>query len=275
MSLDAIYTAHPVSERNILGRLRRQNIPLRGLTEWSLAIDPDTDITDQNHPGGAQSVLELAIAARISAASTVIDVGAGIGGSTRVLAQTLGCSVVAIERDSERCQQAIRLTALVGLSDRVSCVHHDALLSRPDVEHADVLWGQHAWAHFPSPERFLDLWFPAVKPSGRVALSDAFLAREPAGHDESALVGELQRLWAVHLVPVDRWRRALETKECELIHEHDRTEEARLYFKRTLELSSTWPPGTVSAEEKRGWIIGGEALQRGLIEMRQIIACRR
>ena len=148
MSLDAIYASHPVSERNILARLRRQNIPLTGLDEWTLAIDPDTDISDQNHSGGVQSVLALAIAARISASSTVVDIGAGIGGSARVLAQAFGCSVVAVERDSERCQQAIRLTALVGLSDRVRFLEHDALVNTPDIENADALWGQSAWAHF-------------------------------------------------------------------------------------------------------------------------------
>ena len=272
--LDEIYAAHPISERNILARLRRQNVPLDGLTEWSIAIDPDTDLTDQNHPGGVQPVLALAEAARISAASKVIDVGAGIGGSARVLAHTFGCSVLAVERDAGRCQEAIRLTALVGLSNRVTCIEHDALMSVPGGQNADVLWGQSAWAHFPNPERFLDLWLPALDAAGRVAMSDAFLLREPSGADESQLLRELEELWAVHLVSLDRWRRSLEARGCDIVHIRDRAEEARADFTQTLAVSAAWPAGTVTADERRGWIVGKDALQCGLITMAQLVAIK-
>jgi predicted O-methyltransferase YrrM len=273
MSLDAIYASHPVSERNILARLRRQNIPLTGLDEWTLAIDPDTDISDQNHSGGVQSVLALAIAARISASSTVVDIGAGIGGSARVLAQAFGCSVVAVERDSERCQQALRLTALVGLSDRVRFLEHDALVNTPDIENADALWGQSAWAHFPGPDRFLDLWLPLLRRGGRVAMSDAFLLREPAG-PEDQLIRELEQLSAAHFLSVDSWRRALETRGCEIAHVRDRTEEAKAHYTDMLAAALMWPPGTVTSDEKRGWTLAGEALQRGLLRMCQLVAVK-
>jgi protein-L-isoaspartate O-methyltransferase len=272
VNLDAIYAAHPVSERNILARLARQGVPLSGLTEWSLAVDPDTDITDQNHPGGVQSVLELAAAARISPASTVIDVGAGIGGSARVLAQAFGCRVIAVEQDSERCQQAARLTALVGLSQRVRCLQLDALSSEPDLKDANVLWGQSAWAHFPSPDPFLDLWLPALTPSGRVAVSDAFLLRVPDAQEDVELVRELETLWAVHLVPADRWLRALEARRCQTVHDRDHAEVARAHFTHMLAVSSMWPPGTVTAEEKRGWIVAVEALERRLITFCTLVA---
>jgi predicted O-methyltransferase YrrM len=274
MSLDAIYAAHPVSERNILARLARQNVPMNGLTEWSLAIDPDTDITDQNHPGGVEAVLALAAAARVTAASAVIDVGAGIGGSARVLALAFGCSVLAVEREPERSQQAIRLTALVALADRVTCAQHDAMASGLPIENADVLWGQHAWSHFPSPELFLDRWLRSVRASGRIAISDGFLARAPAGHDESELMRDLEQLWAVHFVPLDRWRRALETRGCTTIHDRDRTVEAQAYFSHLLAVSSTWPVGIVTDEERRGWSLGGDALERGLIAMRQLVTVK-
>jgi len=274
VNLDAIYAVHPVSEQNILARLARQGVPLGGLTEWSLAIDPDTDITDQNHPGGMQSVLALAAAARISPASTVIDVGAGIGGSARVLAQAFGCPVVAIEQDSERCHQAARLTGLVGLSHRVRCVHLDALSSKPDVKDANVLWGQSAWAHFPSPDPFLDLWLPTLTPTGRVALSDAFLSRVPDAHEDVQLVRELETLWAVHLVPVDRWLRAFEVRRCQTVHVRDHAEVARAHFTHMLAVSSMWPPGTVTAEEKRGWVVAAAALQRGLITFSTLVAAK-
>jgi predicted O-methyltransferase YrrM len=274
MDLDAIYSSHPISERNIRARLERQNIPTTGLDEWSLAIDPGTDLSDQNHPGGVQSVLALGIAARISSASIVVDVGAGIGGSARVLAQAFGCSVFGIERDRHRCDEANRLTALVRLSDRVTFLELDALSATTDIRNADVLWGQSAWAHFPSPEAFLDRWLPAVRATGRVAMADAFLLREPVDGDEIRIMRELQASWAVHLVPLERWRRALETSGCDVIHVHDRSEEARAHFKGVLAVSAVWPEGTVTKSEKESWVLAGLALDRGLLAMYDLVAVR-
>ena len=270
--LDEIYQSHPVSERHVLARLARHNVSLDGLTEWALAIDAETNLTDQNHPGGTQSVLELALAANVSPSSVVVDVGAGIGGSARVLAQSFGCSVVAVEQDSDRYQQGLRLTELVGLSHRVRFLQHDALSSAPDIKDADVLWGQSAWAHFPNPDRFLDLWLPALKASGRIAMEDAFLVREPAAPADTQLVRELEEGSATHLLSVDRWRNAFEARRCAVVHVHDRSADAHRYFRDMFVVSSTWPRGTVTAEEKRGWVVTADALERGLITFCTLVA---
>jgi cyclopropane fatty-acyl-phospholipid synthase-like methyltransferase len=274
MDLDAIYASHPLNERTILARLDRQGIPLSGLREWSLAIDPDTDITDQNHAGGVQAVLTLAAAAGVSDTSAVVDIGAGLGGSARVLAEAFDCSVVGVEQDQRRCDEAIRLTALVGLSSRVRFLRHDALSGTADIEHVDVLWGQSAWVHFPSPETFLDLWLPVVRANGRVAMSDAFLLREPAGSEETRAVRSLESLWSAHLVTIDRWRRALEARRCAVGHLHDRSEEARSHFKNCLSVSARWPDGTVTPAEKDSWVWATDLLDRGLIGAMQLVAVR-
>ena len=270
--LDHIYHSHPVSERHVLARLARHHVSLDGLTEWALAIDADTGLTDQNHPGGVQSVLALALAANVSPSSVVVDVGAGIGGSARVLAQSFGCSVVAIEQDSDRYQQGIRLTELVGLSHRVRFLQHDALSSAPDINDADVLWGQSAWAHFPDPDRFLSLWLSPLKASGRIAMEDAFLVREPATHADIQLIRELEELSATRLLSVDRWRNAFDANRCEVVQVRDRTAHAQRYFKDLLDVSSNWPPGTVTAEEKRGWVVTADALERELITFCALVA---
>ena len=274
ISLDAIYASHPLNERTLLARTERQGIPLAGLNEWSLAIDPDTGITDQNHPGGVEAVLTLAVAAKVCVTSTVVDVGAGLGGPARVLAQAFGCSVVGIEQDQNRYEAAVRLTERVGLASRVTFLKHDALSGTAGLENVDVLWGQSAWVHFPNPEAFLDLWIPTVRPHGRVVMSDAFLLREPSDSEELHVVRSLEKLWGAHLLPIDRWQRALEIRRCAVMHVHDRTSEARAHFRNCLSVSSKWPNGTVTAAETHSWLCAGEALERGLIGTRQLIAIK-
>ena len=274
VSLDAIYASHPLNERTLLARIERQGIPLAGLNEWSLAIDPDTGITDQNHPGGVEAVLTLAVAAQICATSTVVDVGAGLGGPARVLAQAFGCSVVGVEQDQNRYDAAVRLTDRVGLASRVTFLKHDALSGTAGLEDVDVLWGQSAWVHFPNPEAFLDLWIPTIRPGGRVVMSDAFLLHEPAGSEELHVVRSLENLWGAHLLPINRWQSALQTRRCAVTHVHDSTTEAQTYFRNCLSVSSKWPKGTVTAAETHSWLCAAEALERGLIGTRRLIAIK-
>jgi predicted O-methyltransferase YrrM len=274
INLDAIYASHPLNERTLLARTERQGIPLAGLTEWTLAIDPDTGITDQNHPGGVEAVLTLAVAAKVSLTSTVVDVGAGLGGPARVLARAFGCSVVGIEQDQNRYKAAVRLTALVGLASRVTFLRHDALSGTAGLENIDVLWGQSAWVHFPNPEAFLDLWIPTLRPGGRVVMSDAFLLREPSGSEELHILRSLEKLWCAYLRPIDRWQNALESRRCAVLHVHDRTSEARAHFRNCLSVSSNWPNGTVSADETHSWLCACEGLERRLIGTRDLIAIK-
>jgi hypothetical protein len=75
-------------------------------------------------------------------------------------------------------------------------------------------------------------------------------------------------------MPVARWQRALEARQCTVAHLHDRTEEARAHVEKCLSVSSKWPDGTVTAEERDGWLLAGKALDRGLIGTSQLIAIK-
>jgi hypothetical protein len=59
-----------------------------------------------------------------------------------------------------------------------------------------------------------------------------------------------------------------------MIHVHDCTNEAQAYFRNCLSVSSKWPDGTVTPGEMHSWSCAGEALERGLIGTRQLIAIK-
>ena len=67
---------------------------------------------------------------------------------------------------------------------------------------------------------------------------------------------------------------ALETRRCAVMHVRDYTSEARAHFRNCLSVSSKWPNGTVTAAETHSWLCAGEALERGLIGIRQLIAIK-
>jgi SAM-dependent methyltransferase len=272
--LDRIYRDHPLQKRTILARLARQGRDLGQLSELDLAVDRQTEITDQNHPGGAEVVGELAAAARVSADSTVVDLGSGLGGSARLLAHMYGCRVWGIERHELRHRDAVELTAMVGLRGDVTLVQDDVLTCAPPAADVDVVWGQSTWAHFPAPGPLLARWVPTLRPAGRVACEDSYLQRSPRDAAEEKLLADLQAAWQAHLLPLDGWRRAFQVNQCSLIHDQDLTGTYAAYLARLRRVARRWPEGQLRAAEAASWRLAARALRVGLIGYFRLVATR-
>jgi len=272
--LDRIYREHPFQKRTILARLARQRRDLAGLNELDLAIDRQTEITDQNHIGGAEVVSELAAAARVSADSTVIDLGSGLGGSARLLAHMYGCRAWAIESHELRHREAVELTAMVGLEDKVTLVHGDVLTCSPPVADVDVVWGQSMWAHFADPTPLLARWVPTLRRGGRVAFEDSYARRRPRNAAEETLFADLEKAWQAHLLPLAAWRRVFRASGCRLLSTADLTGTHAAYLSRLRRASRRWPPGDLPAREATSWKLAARALRAGLIGYVRIVATR-
>jgi 2-polyprenyl-3-methyl-5-hydroxy-6-metoxy-1,4-benzoquinol methylase len=70
---------------------------------------------DQFHAGGLEATRQLAALAGIGSDQHVLDVGSGVGGPARFLAETHGCSVMGIDLAMDYCRLAEALTARCGL----------------------------------------------------------------------------------------------------------------------------------------------------------------
>jgi sarcosine/dimethylglycine N-methyltransferase len=160
------YETHPINEAQILEHLRRRGVPLDGLTEDELKEH------DQDHYGGIAAVDALATAADIAATDHVLDICSGMGGPARHLAHRLGCRVTGIDLTRSRVESARRLTALVGLADRVGFVHGSALALPFADASFDVVIGQEAWVHVPDKPRLIGEAVRVLRPGGRIAFTD-------------------------------------------------------------------------------------------------------
>jgi SAM-dependent methyltransferase len=128
---------------------------------------------DQFHARGLEATRELAALAGIDATSRVLDVGSGIGGPARHLAESLGCKVVGIDLTAEYCRVAEALTARTGLSDKVSFRTANALALPFGDGEFDVVWTQHVAMNIADRARFYSEMARVLKPGGKLALYDA------------------------------------------------------------------------------------------------------
>ena len=82
---------------------------------------------DQFHGRGLEATEDMAAAVQVAETDHLLDVGSGIGGPARYLAQRFGCRVSGIDLTPEFCDVARHLTTLLGSADRVSVRQGNAL----------------------------------------------------------------------------------------------------------------------------------------------------
>ena len=105
----------------LVAKLREDGIePSRATVE---ALAP----YDQFHGRGLEATEDMAALVQVAETDHLLDVGSGIGGPARYLAQRFGCRVSGIDLTPEFCDVARHLTALLGLADRVSVRQGNAL----------------------------------------------------------------------------------------------------------------------------------------------------
>lgn len=150
----------------IENEIRRNGIEPKDVTVAQLAP------VDNYHAFRLAGTLALANAAGISAADRVLDVGGGIGGPARQLAERFGCSVTVVDLTAEYCAVGETLTAWTHLTDRVSFVHASALDMPFDDASFDVVWTQHASMNISDKDGLYREVARVVRPGGRFAFFD-------------------------------------------------------------------------------------------------------
>ena len=122
----------------ILAALRETGIDTHAVT--ADALSPVAEF----HIGGQAATLELAQLAGLSAGMRVLDIGSGLGGPARTMAQYYGCKVTGLDLTEEFCRVANMLTELCGMQDDVSFLHGNALEMPFDEGTFDLVWTQQA-----------------------------------------------------------------------------------------------------------------------------------
>ena len=134
---------------------------------------------DQFHAGGLEATRQLAALAGIGAGHRVLDVGAGVGGPARFLAETYGCSVTGIDLAADYCRLAEALTARCGLKYKATFRPADALDLPFADDTFDAVWTQHVAMNIADRPRLYRQMHRVLRPGGIVALYDAVSGSGP------------------------------------------------------------------------------------------------
>jgi len=129
---------------------------------------------DEFHTRGKESTIEIANLAQLQSHHDVLDVGCGLGGSARYIANEFGCSVMGVDLTDEYVDVANQLTEFVNLSDKVSLKQASALGLPFSSDSFDVVWTEHTQMNISDKEKFYGELSRVLKPKGRLVFHDIF-----------------------------------------------------------------------------------------------------
>jgi len=162
----AHYGADAGLASRIAERLRAAGKDLSTLTTRDLAA------VDEFHTRGRPATLELAERMRIGPGHRVLDIGSGLGGPARSVAEAYECAVTGLDLNAEFCRTAAELSAWVGLDGRVTFRCGDATQLPFDAAAFDAAMTLHAAMNIPAKDAVYAEARRVLKPGGVLAIYD-------------------------------------------------------------------------------------------------------
>ena len=270
--LERVYADHPLTADAVLRRVKREHATLDRLTARHLAETSIGGPTDQNHTGGADATRALAAAVGLAPGWLVLDVGTGLGGTPRLLAEEYGCRCHGVELTAARFNDAERLTRMVGLDDRVTFTLGDFMEIDLPGSAFDLAVCQGAIMHFPDLRATLRRLASCLRPGGRLAIDEMIVATHPSRSDIQTVFRRLLSCWNGRFDSREEWLLALRDTGYHLDSLDDMTPVAV----RDLEFLSGANQDTffnhVTEDERAGWELGLELLRSGHLASVRILA---
>lgn len=164
--------------------------------------------------------------------TTVLDIGAGYGGSARHIARQFGATVHCLNISETQNDTNRHKNHRQGLADKVSVIHgvfED--IPEPDASF-DVVWSQDAILHSDQRPQVLAEVFRVLKPGGEFVFTDPMQADDCPAH---VLQPVYQRLSLTSLGSFRFYREAAEALGFEVLDQIDLTEQLRNHYSRVRE----------------------------------------
>jgi SAM-dependent methyltransferase len=186
---------------------------------------------DAFHIRGRRATRELIEELPLPEAPSVVDVGCGIGGTARFLADAYGARVLGVDVTEEYCEVARELTRRVRLDDHVTVRHANALDLPTESDRFDLAVSEHVQMNIADKQGYVREMARVLNPGGVLALYGIFAAAEGGEHYPVP--------WAdgpsvSALVSPDAFRDVVTAAGLTVVEWEDCTEEGRTWFEQAL-----------------------------------------
>ena len=192
----------------------------------------DISGVDEFHIRGAAVSMELANEAGFTNNNKVLDIGCGLGGPCRMLADEFGCDVTGIDITEAFIQTAQRLTALIKLEDKITFLKADALQLPFDDESFDFAWTQHVQMNIEDKKTFYSEMRRVLKTGGNFIYYDVFTKNNELLHFPLPWADEASLSFLITIHELDELLQSLGFSK---IHTKDQTPAGIKFFTELFE----------------------------------------
>jgi len=152
---------------DILERLEKQGVDLNNVGRHNISG------VDEFHLRGAEVSKELVTEFDLSNLR-VLDVGCGLGGPCRMLADEFNCNVSGIDMSHEYIRTAKKLSELIPTNGQIEYEQGDALHLPYEDGIFDIVWTQHVQMNIEDKKRFYCEIDRVLKDNGKLIYYDIF-----------------------------------------------------------------------------------------------------
>ncbi|MAJ07009.1 MAG: SAM-dependent methyltransferase [Crocinitomicaceae bacterium] len=166
---ESVQSHYFVSElyNNILDKLKTIGVDLNNVKRTDLSS------VDEFHVRGLEVSKELA--QQITSSNLkVLDVGCGLGGPARMIADEKSCTVTGLDLSQEFIDTAKALSKLVNLDSKTTFLKGDALDLPFERNSFDIVWTQHVQMNIFEKKKFYSEIFRVLKTGGKFLYYDIF-----------------------------------------------------------------------------------------------------
>ena len=183
---------------------------------------------DEFHIRGRAASLEIVEALGLTGDSQVLDLGSGLGGPARTLAELTGCTVTGVDLTPEFCEAAKALSEWTGMSDRTSFRVGDATATGLPDARFDAAMTVHVAMNISAKPALYAEAFRVLRPGGRFVVYDVL---QGEGGDVHFPVPWAADSSTSFLATPEEMRALLPAAGFEIISEVDSSEESLVWFK--------------------------------------------
>ena len=211
-------------------RVRRE-LKVRGLDSLP-RLDPTAlETVDQLHYLGVAAIEAALKVLALGPDKRVLDVGAGLGGPARVLAERSGCSITAVELQADLNDLASELTDRCGLTTQIDHRCTDIFDLKPEGDGFDALVSWLCFLHIDDKPALLAHCRSLLKPGALIYIEDFTLERPPSPRERDLLANDV---YCRTLVSAADYAAALDQNGFKLIEQHDMTRAWRHFVQARL-----------------------------------------